>query len=281
MIGTVLSKLRNNKGYTQEEVAEALNVKRARYNSWENDIAKPDLDMVKKMAQFFNVTTDYLLGFTDDTSYTIQGYVDSHFDQMGSEFEKNKDRENKIDLFEKISQDPCVPTELPSLLEDLKTTQDKYSKLVDLKYKHDYVKEAIIKEEQTIYEIDNKIIEIPIIKLPTFGSISIEENIIGFIPLPFKIIKSVGEKIFCLEVNNNSMTDVGINNGDIILVNFQKHAETGQTVIARVKSEIMCKRFYKVNETCRLEPANKNIIPTGYQHIEIIGVVKKIIKDIY
>lgn len=62
MFGQVLSELRNRRGLTQDQVAAALGIKRARYNAWENDIAKPDIDMLKKIAQFYNVSTDYLLG---------------------------------------------------------------------------------------------------------------------------------------------------------------------------------------------------------------------------
>lgn len=63
MIGKLLSELRNRRGLTQDQVADALGVKRPRYNSWENDIAKPDIQMLKKIAEFHKVTPDYLLGF--------------------------------------------------------------------------------------------------------------------------------------------------------------------------------------------------------------------------
>ncbi|AET70771.1 putative transcriptional regulator [Desulfosporosinus orientis DSM 765] len=68
MIGKLLSELRNRRGLTQDQVADALGVKRPRYNSWENDIAKPDIQMLKKIAEFHNVTPDYLLGFEPNSS---------------------------------------------------------------------------------------------------------------------------------------------------------------------------------------------------------------------
>lgn len=63
MIGRLLTELRNKRGLTQDQIADALDVKRPRYNSWENDIAKPDIQMLKKIAEFHNVTPDYLLSF--------------------------------------------------------------------------------------------------------------------------------------------------------------------------------------------------------------------------
>lgn len=60
-----LSELRQKRGLTQAQIAEQLGVKRARYNAWEQAISQPDLDMTKKIATFYNVSIDYLTGFTE------------------------------------------------------------------------------------------------------------------------------------------------------------------------------------------------------------------------
>lgn len=67
-IGDTLTKLRNKRGLTQDQMADALNVKRARYNAWENDISKPDIEMLKKISTYHKVTTDYIL----DMSFDVQ-----------------------------------------------------------------------------------------------------------------------------------------------------------------------------------------------------------------
>lgn len=88
MIGQVLSNLRNKRGLTQDQVANALGVKRARYNAWENDIAKPDIDMLKKIAQFYNVSTDYLLGI--ETVETIAAHrTDDPTEQLPEDAKKS------------------------------------------------------------------------------------------------------------------------------------------------------------------------------------------------
>ncbi|MFD2613572.1 helix-turn-helix domain-containing protein [Paenibacillus gansuensis] len=61
-IGSILTELRLKKGWTQDQIAEALGIKRARYNSWENDIARPDIEFVDQLAQLHKVSSDYLLG---------------------------------------------------------------------------------------------------------------------------------------------------------------------------------------------------------------------------
>ena len=63
MIGDILTELRNKRGLTQDQMADALDVKRPRYNSWENNIAKPDIEMLQKIAKFHNVTPDFILNF--------------------------------------------------------------------------------------------------------------------------------------------------------------------------------------------------------------------------
>nr|WP_145402987.1 helix-turn-helix domain-containing protein [Paenibacillus xylanexedens] len=61
-IGKTLTNLRNKNHLTQQQVADALDIKRARYNAWENDISNPDLIMLKNIAEFYKVSVDFLLG---------------------------------------------------------------------------------------------------------------------------------------------------------------------------------------------------------------------------
>ena len=65
MIVTRLIKLRENKALKQFEVANLLNINPVTYNRYEKGEREPDHKMLKKLAVFFNVSTDYLLGLTD------------------------------------------------------------------------------------------------------------------------------------------------------------------------------------------------------------------------
>lgn len=62
MIGQKLKHLRDIRNRTQDEVAKALGTSRAAYSHLENDRNQPDNDMLVKLATYFDVTTDYLLG---------------------------------------------------------------------------------------------------------------------------------------------------------------------------------------------------------------------------
>lgn len=69
-IGKILTDLRKKRGLTQDQMADILDVKRARYNSWENDIAKPNIEMLNRIADFHGVETDYILGRSSSLDYT-------------------------------------------------------------------------------------------------------------------------------------------------------------------------------------------------------------------
>lgn len=61
-----LKELRNQLGITQQNIADALKVSRPAYTKWENGERQPDFDTLLKLADFFNVSADYLLENTDD-----------------------------------------------------------------------------------------------------------------------------------------------------------------------------------------------------------------------
>lgn len=64
MLGKRLKELRGKR--TQEEIANKLGLSRARYSHYENGRSEPDTEMLQKMADFFGVSVDYLLGRTDN-----------------------------------------------------------------------------------------------------------------------------------------------------------------------------------------------------------------------
>ncbi len=60
-----LKELRKKNSISQIEIAKYLNIPRSTYSNYENGYAQPDNQMLVKIADYFNVTTDYLLGRTE------------------------------------------------------------------------------------------------------------------------------------------------------------------------------------------------------------------------
>lgn len=65
MLGDMLKDLRNRNNKNQEELADYLGVKRQTYGAYERNVSLPDLDALKKIAKYFEVSTDYLLGLSN------------------------------------------------------------------------------------------------------------------------------------------------------------------------------------------------------------------------
>lgn len=65
-IGERIKTLRLAHGVTQETLAVALNISYQAVSKWENGIALPDITMLPRIADYFGVTTDYLLGFSPE-----------------------------------------------------------------------------------------------------------------------------------------------------------------------------------------------------------------------
>ncbi len=57
-----LKKLRNKKGVSQRELAKAVMVSQQSINKYENHDVEPDIGTLIKMADYFNVSLDYLVG---------------------------------------------------------------------------------------------------------------------------------------------------------------------------------------------------------------------------
>ena len=60
-LGLTISKLRKEKGMTQEELAEKVNVSAQAVSKWENDISMPDISVLPVLAEIFDVSIDELL----------------------------------------------------------------------------------------------------------------------------------------------------------------------------------------------------------------------------
>lgn len=61
MLANRLKYLRQTRELSQVQLAEKLGVKKQSISNWENDNIMPSVDMLVKIADFFGVSTDYLL----------------------------------------------------------------------------------------------------------------------------------------------------------------------------------------------------------------------------
>lgn len=73
MLNVSIKQLRISRGMSQVELAKKLSVTKQTVSNWENDNIQPSIDMLERLADFFNVSTDYLLGRVDSTKISTEG----------------------------------------------------------------------------------------------------------------------------------------------------------------------------------------------------------------
>ena len=66
MFSIRLKELRSKKGISQADLARELNVSVGAVGNWESGTRSPDAKMMQRIADYFNTSTDYLLGRTDE-----------------------------------------------------------------------------------------------------------------------------------------------------------------------------------------------------------------------
>jgi repressor LexA len=117
-----------------------------------------------------------------------------------------------------------------------------------------------------------ELVNVPIVGTITAGQpILAVENIDSYFPIPSEYMPN--EDTFMLKVKGNSMINVGIFDGDKILVQKQSHAKNGDYVVALIGEEVTVKTFYKENGYYRLQPENDSMEPIIVPELNILGKV--------
>lgn len=90
-----IRQLREKRGLTQETLAIELEITQQQLSKYERNIASIKVESLKKVAAYFNVTTDYLLG-TSDVKRDVVGAV-----EMGKTLEEYY---NLVELYRKLER---------------------------------------------------------------------------------------------------------------------------------------------------------------------------------
>ncbi len=125
-------------------------------------------------------------------------------------------------------------------------------------------------------ENDENIITIPLVGNVAAGApILAEENIEDYFKVPSSFISKNAMKVgtYMLKVKGESMINVGINNGDYIIISKQSTANNGEIVVALIENEATVKTFYKEKDYVRLQPENDTMEPIIVKDVQILGKV--------
>jgi repressor LexA len=125
------------------------------------------------------------------------------------------------------------------------------------------------------------ITRVPIIGRVTAGvPITASENIEDYFPLPNHFVKD--DEVYMLSVSGESMIEVGIHDGDYVIVRQQSSANNGDIVVAmNEEDEATVKTFYKEKDHIRLQPENSSMEPIRLSNVTILGKVIGLFRSIH
>ena len=105
-----------------------------------------------------------------------------------------------------------------------------------------------------------------------------EENIEEYVQVPPLAGGEAGE--YVLRVRGESMRDVGMLEGDYVVVRPQDTASDGEIVVALVGEEATVKRFFREADHVRLQPENAEMEPIRSQDVRVLGRVVGLFRSV-
>ena len=105
-----------------------------------------------------------------------------------------------------------------------------------------------------------------------------EENIEEYVQTPQLAGGDEGQ--YLLKVRGESMKNIGILDGDVVVVRRQDTANDGEIVVALVGEEATVKRFFQESDHVRLQPENDEMEPIRSRDVQILGRVVGLMRSL-
>lgn len=116
--GERLKQIRLEKGYTQKDIINKINISQNGYSSWELGKTEPNLTSLKKLSNIFHISVDYLLGMENEEGLIIM------------QNELSEDENYLIDLIRQLEmKDKSTIYELAELMVQAKKIKQNKNKL--------------------------------------------------------------------------------------------------------------------------------------------------------
>lgn len=237
-----LKTMRKVKRLTQQEIASKFNVSQNTYSYWENGKVNLDNATIAKLAEFYGVSVDFLLG-------------------------------RKYEL--------TIPTSKwhKSLQEEYENGDNFLKEYMEYKHGGVHFTSNVAKSDYAIKDAID-VGELEMYPIPLLGEvvagipIESQENLEGYVYINHK----PKEEYFALKVFGDSMINAGIPDGAILIVHKQSYAENGNIVVAFLNGEQTVKYFKTMGEDLYLVPANNNYLPIPVRKTDDFMVLGKVVE---
>lgn len=201
---------------------------------------------------------------------------------------RTKNEETILNIIEYINEKFFTVREIPSVQEIAdyigiaKSSASRYLSLMESR--------GLVKRGDAYYSIQTLKIQKAmknVQQLPIVGDIACgtpilaEQNIESYLTISGDFLGT--GNFFVLMAKGNSMINVGIEDGDYVVIRQQPSADEGQIIVAMTEDgECTLKRYYKDRrrKKIRLHPENDEMEDMYYDNIEIQGVAVKVIKNL-
>lgn len=136
-------------------------------------------------------------------------------------------------------------------------------------------------ETEHISKTERTVVSVPLLGLIPCGPLTEEEEYVdSYVKLPRSFL-GAGD-FFILTAHGDSMTEAGIDDGDLVVVKRQNHAARGDIIVALADGKNTLKRYFPEPEhkRIRLHPENSEMEDFYVTELFIQGVATKVIKDL-
>lgn len=266
-----LREIRKSRKVTQQELAEYLNVTQATLSGWETEKFEIDNTNLKKCANYFDVSIDYLLGNSFDSSEI----------KMARAAIKDLYSQSDIPISEIEEKTGASYSTFRSWLDGYGDYFN--SRLSILARLFNVSVESLLGKEASIPVSD-------VVMVPIYGKVAAgigmfaDDEIIGEQPVFSALVKNIGE-CFCLKVSGDSMLP-RIQDGDIILVRKQPSVDSGSYAVVLIDDENgVVKKVTYDSDSVTLVSINPNYPPRTFsgadlQRLTVLGEVIQIISTL-
>jgi repressor LexA len=163
---------------------------------------------------------------------------------------------------------------------DIKSTASAFNYMNELAEKGLITKHKVGENKRRAVAVKQNVVKVPLIGTVAAGEpIFANENYEDFYSIPTNLFSD--SDMFMLTVKGSSMINIGMLDGDKIIVRKQQSAENGEIVVALVDDSATVKRFFKRDGKIILHPENDEMEDFVFDEVSILGKVVGLMRTIH
>lgn len=278
--------LRKEKGLTMAEFAKTIGVSPGNVGDWESPkkTSTPSAAALIAIANNFNISLEWLMRGIGPKEYGGESVFFNQNWEKNYHFQQVKtERKSVQTLLELASTLDDSDVEMLILFAN-RLKGSSFSEHFEepilskpTKKRPPFMDKGLVIREKNLP--NHYFVSIPLIGQVSAGlPVTAVENVEDILEIPADYLPGTGT-FFALRVKGDSMINVGIHDGELVIVRQESTAENGDIVVAMTNDEdATVKTFYKENGHIRLQPENDYMEPIIVPDVRILGKVVSVYK---